>query len=122
MAMATITLEVPDEIAEWLEDWADELPSLLSSLAAEDTVSAPYAAWRNHGAWLEALEFFAGAPDVQTIVDFRLSSHLQGRLDELLDANAEDALTPREQVELDGYIQIIRFFNLLKASLRTTLN
>jgi hypothetical protein len=50
-----------------------------------------------------------------------LPQHLQDRLELLLNANSAGDITPGEVRELDGFIQIIRFFNLLKASLRSML-
>ena len=120
--MATITLEVPDELAEQLEDWAEELPGILSSIVADEPIPALQVAWQDHQAWRETLEFLAGSPTLQAIVDYKLPRPLQDRLETLLAANSEGVITPVEQRELDGFIQIIRFFNLLKASLRPTLS
>jgi hypothetical protein len=119
--MATITLEVPDKLAEQLEDWTDELPAILSSIVDEEPLPVPQVVWRDHPAWREALEFLAGSPDLQAIVDYKLPQHLQDRLELLLNANSAGDITPGEVRELDGFIQIIRFFNLLKASLRSML-
>ncbi len=120
--MATITLEVPDELAEQLEDWTAELPAILSSIVAQEALPVPQVVWKDHQAWREALEFLADGPDVEAIVNYKLPPHLQVRLEALLDANSEGAITPGELRELDGFIQIIRFFNLLKSSLRPALD
>lgn len=120
--MATITLEVPDELAAQLEAWADDLPNLLSAIVNEGGLEGPPAVWQDHAAWQEALDFLASAPDVQAMIDYKLPDDLQERLEGLLDANAEGNLRPQEELELDGFIQIIRFFNLLKANLRATLS
>ncbi len=120
--MATITLEVPNEIAEWFEGRTDELPAMLLKLAKMEGAPKPDVAWGDHEAWVESLQFLADAPSAQAIIDFKLSDPLQDRLEELLERNSESELLPHEQEELDGFIQTVRLFNLLKAVLRATLN
>ena len=119
--MATITLEVPDKIAKQLEGADDPLFALLQSyLPKESSFSLPEFR-RGHPAWTEVTGFLAEAPSIQEIVDYKLSESLQDRIEDLLAGNSEDDLTQPERDELEGFIQIIRFFNLLKASLRASL-
>lgn len=121
MAMATITLEVPDELALQLEQIADQLPEMLATILEGGSLSIPSDAFVANQAWGEVLEFLAQVPDVQSILDFKLSDKLQDRIEELLFLGSEGNQTPQEREELDGYIQVIQFFDLLKAQLRARI-
>lgn len=116
--MATITLEVPDELAPWLEQIGDQLPHLLVPLLQGGGLQIPPDAFVANQAWEEVFEFLAQAPDVQSILKFKLSDGLQDRIEEILFRGNEGTQTAEERAELDGYIQVIRFFNMLKAHLR----
>ena len=117
--MATITLEVPDELAERLEFMADRLPDVLTNILDNDGVSAD--AFVANPAWNEVIDFLAQAPDIQSILDFKLSDAIQDRIEELLYLGNEGSQTSDERAELESYIQVIRFFDLLKANRRLKL-
>ena len=117
--MATITLEVPDEVAIRLETMAERLPGVLTSILDSDSV--PTDAFVANPAWSEVIGFLAQAPDVQSILDFQLSDALQDRIQELLYLGYEGSQTSDERAELESYVQVIRFFDLLKANLRQRL-
>jgi hypothetical protein len=119
--MATITLEVPDELAQRLEGMTDQLPVMLASLLnAEDYILSADIELQSRP-WMEVIRFLSQPPDVSEIIEFQLSDELQDRLEELLFLNNEGTLTTEESSELDSYMQVIKFFNLLKASLRAKL-
>ncbi len=118
--MATITLEVPDELATRLEEMADRLPDVLAAIL--DSGVLPTDAFVANPAWSEVIDFLSQAPDVQSILAFKLSDSVQDRIEELLYLGNEGRQTPQERAELDGYIQVIRFFDLLKANLRLRLS
>jgi len=63
----------------------------------------------------QVLDFLAGAPSVQEIIDFRPPLAAQQRFSELLEINRQRPLTLQEQEELDHYIRIERLLSLLKA-------
>ncbi len=118
--MATITLEVPDQLATRLEEMADRLPDVLAAIL--DSGVLPTDAFVANPAWSEVIDFLSQAPDVQSILAFKLSDSVQDRIEELLYLGNEGRQTPQERAELDGYIQVIRFFDLLKANLRLRLS
>ena len=118
--MATITLEVPDEMAPWLEQIADRLPEVLVSVLRGETI--PSDTFVANPAWSEVIGLLSQAPDVQSILAFKLSDSVQERIEELLYLGNEGSQTTQERAELDGYIQVIRFFDLLKANLRQRLS
>jgi hypothetical protein len=116
--MATITLEVPDELALRLQSVGANLPNFLNY--ALDLAGIP----RNSvlrevsSPWNEALEFLAGAPAPDEIIAYKMSEQAQERLEELLDLNREGNLTPQEEDELDAFLQIDHLFIMLKAHVR----
>lgn len=114
MAMATITLEVPDEK---LAHVTERLPGLLAAVVNNEGIEVPAEAFVLNKAWTEVIEFLAQVPDYQSILDFKLSDELQDRIEELLFLGNEGSQTPEERAELDSYIQVIQFFDLLKARL-----
>lgn len=120
--MITITLEVSDDLARRLRQAGDRLPQLLSQsldmagIPSTTTIPAPLSA-----AWLEAVDFLAATPTAQDIVDFKLSSVAQERLEDLLQQQREHTLTPHEQAELETYQQINHLFVILKARARANL-
>lgn len=117
IGMATITLEVPDELAQRLDNVADELPEILATILDKERLNIPSHAFVTNQAWVEVIEFLARTPDVQKVLDFKLSDDLQERIEELLLLGNEGVQTSEEREELDGYVQVIHFFNLLKAQL-----
>jgi predicted transcriptional regulator len=117
--MATITLEVSDELATRLEQMTDRLPDVLAAVL--DGGALPSDAFIANPAWNEVIDFLSQAPDVQSILTFKLSDSMQDRIEELLYLGNEGSQTSQERAELDGYVQVIRFFDLLKANLRHRL-
>lgn len=69
----------------------------------------------------EITDFLANAPTSEQIVAFKVSDRLNERLHELLDRNANDALTPEEQDELDEFLQMDHFMIVLKAKTQLQL-
>lgn len=81
----------------------------------------PSHAFVTNPAWVEVIRFLAKTPDVQSVLEFKLSDDLQDRIEDLLFLGNEGTQTAQERAELDGYIQVIQFFDLLKAQLQTNL-
>ncbi|MCC6612394.1 MAG: hypothetical protein IT320_02890 [Anaerolineae bacterium] len=66
-------------------------------------------------------EFLATEPSPQAIVAYHLPDDLQSRLDDLLNKNGEDLLTPSEREELDEFLQADRMFMRLKSKMELIL-
>lgn len=118
--MATITLEVPDELAKKLEDVGDGLPGLLTyalDLAGLPRRDVAYESGQKPP-WNEVFAFLGGEPTVDEILEFKISEEAQDRLEELLDLNREGALSQQENNELDAFTEIDHMFIMLKAYLR----
>lgn len=117
--MATITLELNDDLVERLHSVGDRLPQLLSH--ALDSAGIPgghVPADPTTPAWLEAIDFLAKSPSPQQIIEFKLSPEAQERLEDLLDGLRSNDLTPTEEAELETYRQINHLFVILKARAR----
>ncbi len=120
--MATITLELPDELAarlrlepaRWPGFVREAVESKLAQLSSAATTPRPLAQ--------ELVDFLATQPEMGQIAAFKISAQAQDRLEELLDKNRETALTAPEQAELDRYFQYRHALILLKASARCVLD
>ncbi|MCC3414008.1 MULTISPECIES: hypothetical protein [unclassified Microcoleus] len=119
--MATITLQIPDELAQRLEPLQNRLPELLwqiLELTKNPTTIEPEIT--THSAdipavYQEVLDFLIKSPIPQDIVNFKVSQQAQTRLQILLDKNRESTLNPMEIAELDVYEQLEHLMILLKA-------
>jgi len=63
----------------------------------------------------QVLDFLAGSPSAQEIINFRPSREAQRRFSELVEINRQRPLTLAESEELDHYIRIDQMVSLLKA-------
>jgi len=120
--MATITLEVTDELAARLAPLRDKLPDLISqALELRSTEKAVREVEQqiSHPVFIETLDFLASGPTPGQIIAFKASPAVQERLEELLDKNREEGLTEEEAAELDVYEQVNDLMILLKAHART---
>jgi hypothetical protein len=69
----------------------------------------------------EIIDFLASTPTPEQIVAFKPSSHLEQRLSYLLEQNGEDALAAEERRELDEFLRMNHFMNMLKIRARQKL-
>ena len=65
----------------------------------------------------EVAAFFARGPSIDEIAAFRLSDRAVERIRELLDKNAEGALSPEESEELDELAVLDRLVTLIRSRL-----
>jgi DNA-binding LytR/AlgR family response regulator len=119
--MATITLELPEELAVRLDPLRDRLPELLSQLldaaSAEKKLTLSGTAM-THPVFLELIDFLSTRPTANQVLAHKVSSAVQERLEELLDKNREDGLTAAEEEEMDAYRLVNHVMILLKARAR----
>ena len=69
----------------------------------------------------EIIEFLASTPTPERIVSFKPSDQLEQRLSYLLEQNRQDALTAEERSELDEFLRMNHFMNMLKIRVRQKL-
>lgn len=106
--MTTITLEVPDGLAEQLTQLGDRLPEILMAGLHEST---PLPAHIYH----YILDFLASGPSPEQVAAFRPTPEMQARLETLLARSRAGQLTPAEAAELDEYERIEHLMVMLKA-------
>lgn len=66
----------------------------------------------------EVLDFIVSSPSPDDIIAFKPSAQLEARLSELLMWNKEGRLSADEQEELDAFLQLNHFMNMLKIRAR----
>ena len=66
-------------------------------------------------------DFLVSEPSPQEIIAYHLPDDLQQRLDDLLDKNGEDLLTPGEREELQEFLNADEMFSLLKTKIKLKL-
>ena len=117
--MATITLELPDELAGNIH--AEALSALWREFVSAKIAKVSKAANGNSAPppiYHEPLNFLASQPTREQVVAYRISPKAQTRLSDLLYRNREETLTPAERAELDTYLHLSDWLALLKARAR----
>lgn len=104
--MATITIEVPDDLMEQLAPLSDQLPELLRQCLHQPTLPAEV--------YRHVLDFLTSKPSPEQIYAFRPTLEMQERLKTLLVRSKNGETTPAEQKELDEYERIEHLIVMLK--------
>jgi|SRR5580704_11926114 hypothetical protein len=120
--MTTVTLEVPDGVAKRLDSLGDRLPQVLSRLLESSSGSSALTLAASHPVYQEMMDFLGAGPGPQRIVDFKISSAAQERLESLLEKNREEGLSEVEATELDVYELVHHSMIRLKAHARAALS
>lgn len=106
--MATVTLEVPDDLLPLLETIGDRLALVLEMGASR---FAPVSTQ----AYIEVVQFLAREPEPAAVASFRFSDDVERRIATLLTKNRQGTLSKAEDIELDRLIQLEENVQLLKA-------
>jgi hypothetical protein len=112
--MATLTIEIPDELMEQLAPVHDQLPELLSRCLSLSALSAQV--------YRYILDFLTSQPTPAQIAAFRPTPAMQERLQYLLDRSQAGNITTNESQELEEYEQIEHLIVLLKSGNLPYLN
>jgi hypothetical protein len=105
--MATVTIEIPDELSELIAQTGDRLPELLERSLREPTL--PLHAYRY------VLEFLANHPSSADIAAFEPTPKMSERLKALMEREASDEMTPAEKAELDEYGRLEHLMIMIKS-------
>ena len=105
--MATITLDVSDEIAAQLHAARDRLPELVALSLQQPAVPAHI--------YRFIVDFLASNPSPEDLAAFGPTPEMQERLQTLLHRSRSDNLTAVEQAELDEYERIEHLMVLIKS-------
>ncbi len=111
--MATLTLTVPDKLAERLEPFSRWLAVILEIGLLK--LKTPTTKTAN-----ELIDFLASNPTPQTVQGYHASQRAQERTDHLLGLNRAGLLGETDKLELDEMMQLEQLVRTLKASLRET--
>jgi hypothetical protein len=106
--MTPITLNLPDDLAEALQQQSDRLPELLALSLQQPAVPAR--------TYQYILEFLASSPTPEQIANFRPTPEMCERLQTLLARSKAGILTLTENQELDEFSKIEHFIIMLKSS------
>jgi hypothetical protein len=123
-AMATVTLEVPEELAAKLEQFRPHLPALLNEIlngGIGEKVLVDIGVVPSRQVFDEMIGFLACGPTREQIIAYKISDAAQTRLRELLDKNREDGLTEVESAELDVFQSVDYLMAALMAKSRSLL-
>jgi hypothetical protein len=69
----------------------------------------------------EIIDFLASTPTPEAILAFKPSDRLEQRLSDLLEQNRQETLTAEERGELDEFLRMNHFMNMLKIRARQKL-
>jgi hypothetical protein len=106
-----VTFDLPDEVANQLRPFGDNLPQILKLGLRE------FQAINQDGfsGMAEVLEFLAGLPTAEEIIDLRPSESLQSQISDLLEKNRTVDLTPDEKRLWQAYEYLEYIVRMAKA-------
>jgi hypothetical protein len=107
-----ITLEVPDNIGQQLQQFGDRLPEILDRAMQELVLPENATMFRDEQ---HILEMLASQPRPEEIFALRPAPELQVRMSELLDRNKSGSLSRQDETELDRYFLLEHLVRLAKA-------
>ncbi|MGA1623207.1 MAG: hypothetical protein ACO36E_10830 [Synechocystis sp.] len=115
-AMAKITIDIPDELAQRLTPFESTFSDLLGQLLtpSQSGSRVPLSPENNRGLYQEIVDFLVSQPSPDQILHFKVSDACQNRLEVLLSKNQDESLTSAELSELDLYEQLDTLVGLLK--------
>ncbi len=69
----------------------------------------------------EVADFLVSQPTLEEMIAYRVSSPIQQHIDQLLEKNREEGLTPEERLELEKILAVSHLMSLAKAKARLKL-
>ena len=105
--MATITIEVPDELSGLIAQAGDRLPELLTQSLQQPALPAHV--------YRYVLDFLARNPAAEEIAAFGPTPEMAERLRTLLDREAAGDISATERAELDEYERLEHLMILIKS-------
>ena len=109
--MATLTIEIPDELMEQLSPIKEQLPELLRRCL--HPLALPAQVYRY------VLDFLTSQPTPEQIAAFRPTAEMQARLRNLVEKEQAEGLSQEEQMEMAEYEQIEHLIIMCKAGALT---
>lgn len=124
--MAQLTIEIPDDLAQRLAPFQNQLSELftrliITTLPGKTSFSLDLPVTNELPAtYLEILDFLVTRPTSEQLLTFKVSEQSQVRLQELLQKN-DPSLNPSETAELNVYEQLDALMTLLKVRAYTAI-
>ena len=120
--MAQLTIDIPDELAQKLAPFQNQLSEIFANLIATSlldklvpkTEVLTDQEFLISPTYLEILDFLINRPTSKQITNFKVSEESQIRLQELLQKNRETDLNPSEVLELNLYEQLDTLMTMMK--------
>jgi hypothetical protein len=106
-----ITLQVPEELGNELENYQGQLVEILE-LGLLEIKSSEKNIFEDENAILELL---ASQPEPEKIIALRPSPELQSRINELVQKSKNNQSTAKEEAELERYFALEHLVRLAKA-------
>jgi len=97
--MSAITLTIPDELAERLRNHEERLPEILELGLRELHAGSP----KGFEGAAEVLEFLAGLPSPEAILNLKPSERFEHQVRDLLERSRLGELTPQEEELWERY-------------------
>jgi hypothetical protein len=113
--MKTVTLDIPDNLIQSINEIGDQLPVVLEMGLSR------YAPLSTR-AYREAISFLTQELSPKEITSFRFSDEIENRINELLEKNSAGRLSQAEEVELERLSQLEEQLQLVKATAFAKLN
>jgi hypothetical protein len=105
--MATITIEVPDELSGLIAQVGERLPELLTRSLQQPALPAHV--------YRYVLAFLASNPTAEEVAAFGPTPEMTERLRTLLAREAAGDMTPLEKMELDEYERLEHLVIMIKS-------
>ncbi|MEM8808727.1 MAG: hypothetical protein AAGF01_22145 [Cyanobacteria bacterium P01_G01_bin.38] len=112
--MATLTIEIPDELMEQLSPFRDQLPELLRR--GLQPLALPAQVYRY------ILDFLASQPTPEQVAEFRPTLEMQDRLRYLVSREQDGELSADERQELNECERIEHLMIMLKSGSLLNVN
>ena len=109
--MTTVTVELPSDLAQRLQPLSDRLPDILE-MGLRQWQAAGQHGFRGAA---EILELLATLPSPEEILALHPSEAFQARVQELLEKNREEGLSPTEEQEWQQYEYLEHLVRMAKA-------
>jgi hypothetical protein len=127
--MAQLTIEIPDELAQRLAPYKNQISEIFANLVNTslreksidklDISSTPSPT--ELPTYLEIIDFLVNRPTSEQIAKFKVSEQSQTRLRELLQKNRDISLISSEVAELNLYEQLDTLMTMMKVRAYATM-
>lgn len=106
-----VTFDLPDEVVNQLQPFADKLPQILELGLRELNAIAQ----SGFSGMAEVVEFLASLPTAEAIIALRPSESLQAQISTLVEKNRTVGLTAAEEQQWQGYQYLEHIVRMAKA-------